>query len=157
MNRDSYLRRGGMAACAAVASLCIGGEARAETLLSCPPLLRLTPTVTVDDPPPGWRPLAWPEYHFLSGARLFDGDPAERVQLKEEEEDDGSYGWLLERSEPDRPFMLVCVYEGTEMTLAREVPAAAGRCDIRRFEEDSYGVRFGRPVTDRSRFEVSCE
>lgn len=131
--------------------------AAAEPLLSCPSFLRLTPTVTVEAPPPGWEPLAWPQYHFLSWARLFDGDPEELVQLKEEEEADGSHGWLLEPSEPGRPFVLVCVYEGTEMTLAGAVPAAATRCDIRSFDEDAYGVRFGRRVTEGSRTEVTCE
>lgn len=157
MSKPGRLRGGCIIASMFLSGVGAAGSAVAEPLLSCPSFIRLTPTVTVEEPPAGWEPRAWPQYHFLSWARLFDGDPEEMVQLKEEEEEDGSHGWLLGPSEPGRPFVLICVYEGTEMTLAAEVPAAVGRCDIRRFEEDSYGVRFGRQVTDRSRTEVTCE
>jgi hypothetical protein len=133
-----------------------GGSAFADELV-CPPNMQFVPKVDVVAAPAGFESRAFPEMHFLSGARLYDGDPDELAQLREDPGKGRDYGWAVDPPAEGRFFMLVCTYEGTEMTFVAAVPASAKRCAVGFVPEDARGMRYGAFVTKRERTEVVCK
>jgi hypothetical protein len=120
--------------------------------LRCPPHIQLTPQVAIT-PPAGFTARALPEYHWLTGADLFDGNPDERVQLKPDRIGQTDR-WDLD---PARAHTLACLYEGTDMTLTAALPLGTRRCTAATRAENSRGVRGHRVVTDRKVTEVVCQ
>jgi len=120
--------------------------------VKCPPHIRFTPQVSFT-PPSGFTARPVPEYHFLIAANLFDGNPDDRVQLQEERRGQTDL-WNLD---PKRAHTLVCLYEGTDMTISTELPIGTKRCEATTKAQDSRGVRGHRIVTDRKITEVTCQ
>lgn len=118
----------------------------AAPAFACPPHIRVTPEQRVDAPE-GWRVVPEAEMHWLRGAELFDGDPADRAQLREDGENrqQRSAWWDLDPANP-RGYFLVCRYEGIEAGLVARVPAGPRRCTAETFRDNSRGVRHGRVV-----------
>jgi len=113
---------------------------RAE--VACPPRLDLTPRVE-PRAPEGWRVIATRQTHWLRNADLCVGDPEARVQLRPEEDRARKRLWWDLGNDTHT---LVCLYEGTEVSLAAPVPAGHRRCTVETYRENSRGIRFGRPV-----------
>ena len=123
-------------------------------LIACPPHLQVE---TGDTPvvPQGWTLRPERQTHFLRGADLFEGDPAELAQLRPEEDRRARREWW-DIYDNGRPYFLICRYEGLEAGIQGEVPRAAKRCEVRTVRSDGRGVRFGREVTGPERVEVDC-
>ena len=120
--------------------------------VKCPPHIQLTPQVSIT-PPPGFTARPQPEYHWLTGADLFDGNPDDRMQLQQERRAQTDR-WDLDSK---RAHTLVCLYEGTDMTLSAPLPIGTKRCEAITKAQDSRGVRGHRIVTDRKVTEVTCQ
>lgn len=114
--------------------------AQQSPLLACPDSIRLTPAESIEAPA-GWRALPAARTHWLRGARLFAGDPAEQAELIPNFPRARNYGWTL-----DTASTLVCEYEGTEATIAAPVPAGAGRCNLATYFDNARGLRNGAVV-----------
>lgn len=115
-----------------------------STLLTCPGSLRLTPRVALEAPA-GWRALPAPQTHWLRGARLFSGDPAEEAELVPDNPRPRAYRWTLAAHAAPQPW-LVCAYEGTEASIAAAVPAAATVCLVATYHDNARGIRNGSVV-----------
>jgi len=105
-------------------ALLLNGPAIAAETFICPPFIKLTPHATVQ-PVPGWQPLPMAEHHVLTGARLFDGDPADLADLVPDKNNAAGMAWQLF---PNMSYTFVCTYAGTEMTMAAKVPTGAKQC-----------------------------
>ena len=113
---------------------------------ACPPHVRVTPQQQVAAPE-GWRVQEDAGFHWLRGAELFDGDPSERAQLREEGENrqQRMTWWDIDPANP-RGYFIVCRYEGLEAGIVARVPAGLRRCTVQTFRDNSRGVRHGRVV-----------
>ena len=113
---------------------------------SCPPHVRVTPEQRVQAPE-GWRVQADSQMHWLRGAELFEGDPADRVQLREDGGDRATRRewWDLDPANP-RTYHIVCRYEGLEAGIVAPVPRGLRRCTVETHRDNSRGVRHGRVV-----------
>ena len=124
------------------------------------PLIACPPSVEVDAGERLRAPLGWdvrPERqrHWLRGAALFEGDPADRVQLRPEQDPRTRREWW-DLGGNAQPYRLVCRYEGLESGLVAAVPAAAQRCEVSAFRENSRGMRHGRVVSGPEQVSVVC-
>jgi len=120
--------------------------------LKCPPHIQFTPQVAFT-PPPGFTARQQPEYHWLVGMDLYEGNPDDRVQLQQDRRGQTDR-WDLDAK---RSYTVVCLYEGTELTISATVPAGAKRCEATTKAQDSRGMRGQRLVTDRKITEVTCQ
>ncbi|HYF09886.1 MAG TPA: STY0301 family protein [Acetobacteraceae bacterium] len=113
---------------------------------ACPPQVQVTPEARIQAPE-GWRALPEPQWHFLRGAELFDGDPSERAQLREDSREGAARQrwWDLDPAN-SRGYHLVCRYEGLEAGITARVPAGLRRCTVETYRDNSRGVRHGRVV-----------
>lgn len=142
--------------------LVLAGAAAAQqgTRTPAPPLLTCPPSVEVlsrDEirPPNGWEVRPEPQRHWLRGADLYEGDPAERVQLQPDADRRTRREWW-DLGGNRAPYRLVCRYEGLESGIMATVPAAARRCEVSSFRENSRGVRHGRIVSGPEQVVVAC-
>ncbi len=129
-------------------------RAPAAPLIACPPQIQVE---SGDRPvvPQGWTLRAERQMHWLRGADLFEGDPAELAQLRPAEDRRAHREWW-DIFDNGRPYVLICRYEGLEAGLQAEVPRAARRCEVRAVRGEGRGVRFGREVTGPDRIEADC-
>lgn len=134
----------GLAAGAAVAQ-------PAPARFACPPSIGL-PSPLPFDPPAGWTARSGSALHWLRGARLFEGDPADGVELRPDGEGRRE-AWNLDPAA--RP-VLVCLYEGTEATLSAPVPAGAKACTVERRPSQGRGTRAGQAVTGATEVVAGC-
>lgn len=120
--------------------------APAAPAFACPPHIRVTPEQRIEAPAP-WRVQTESQMHWLRGAELFDGEPSERVQLREDGDNrqQRSAWWDMNPANP-RGHFIVCRYEGVEAGIVARVPEGLRRCTVQTFREDSRGVRHGRIV-----------
>ena len=128
--------------------------APAVPLIACPPSVEVEPGERIRAPL-GWEVRPERQRHWLRGAELFEGDPAERVQLRPDQDPRTRREWW-ELGGNAQPYRLVCRYEGLESGIMAAVPAAARRCEVAPFRENSRGVRHGRIVSGPEQVRVSC-
>lgn len=123
-------------------------------LLACPPSVEVMSRDEIRVPQ-GWEVRLERQRHWLRGADLFEGDPADRVQLRPESDPRMRRDWW-DLGGNAQPYRLVCRYEGLESGIMAGVPAAAKRCEVTRFREDSRGMRHGRAVHGPEQVAVTC-
>lgn len=123
-------------------------------LIACPPSVEVEPAERLRAPL-GWEVRPERQRHWLRGADLFEGDPADRVQLRPETGGQPRRTWW-ELGRNAQPYRLVCRYEGLAAGLVAPVPAAATLCEIRSVREDSRGMRHGRVVHGPEQVAVTC-
>jgi hypothetical protein len=123
-------------------------------LLACPPAVEVEPAERIRAPL-GWEIRPERQRHWLRGADLFEGDPADRVQLRPDADPRTRREWW-DLGGNAHPYRLVCRYEGLESGIMAAVPAAARRCEVTSFRENSRGVRHGRVVHGPERVAVVC-
>lgn len=126
----------------------------APALIACPGSIEVTPRDEIH-PPAGWTVRLERERHWLRGADLFEGDPAERVQLRPDADPRTRREWW-DLGESRQPYRLVCRYEGLEAGIMATVPAGARRCEVTSRREDSRGMRHGRVVSGPGLVVVAC-
>lgn len=117
-----------------------------EPSFACPPHLWVVAEQRIEVPQ-GWRVQPDTQMHWLRGAELFDGEPAERAQLREDGENrqQRSAWWDLAPGNT-RGYFLVCRYEGMEAGVVARVPDSMRRCTVTTYRDNSRGVRHGRVV-----------
>jgi hypothetical protein len=123
-------------------------------LLACPGAIEVEPAERILAPA-GWELRPERQRHWLRGAELFEGDPAERVQLRPDADPRTRREWW-DLGGNAQPYRLVCRYEGIEAGIMAVVPAAARRCEVTSFREQSRGVRHGRIVHGPDQVAVMC-
>ncbi len=123
-------------------------------LIACPPSVEVEPDERLRAPM-GWEVRPERQRHWLRGADLFEGDPADRVQLRPETGGQPRRTWW-DLGGNAQPYRLVCRYEGLAAGLVAAVPPAARLCEIRGFREDSRGMRHGRVVHGPEQVAVTC-
>lgn len=123
-------------------------------LLACPPSIEVLSREEIH-PPAGWEIRPEPQRHWLRGADLFEGDPADRVQLRPDAEPRSRREWW-DLGGNRQPYRLVCRYEGLESGIMATVPAAARRCEVYPIRENSRGMRHGRIVSGPEQIVVAC-
>ncbi len=124
------------------------------TLLACPRAIEVEPADRIRAPM-GWEVRPERQRHWLRGAELFEGDPADRVQLRPDADPRTRREWW-DLGGNAQPYRLVCRYEGIESGIMAAVPAAARRCEVTSFREESRGVRHGRIVHGPDQVSVTC-
>ncbi|WP_198372448.1 STY0301 family protein [Roseomonas rosulenta] len=127
---------------------------QAPPLLACPSSVEVEPADRIRTPL-GWEVRPERQRHWLRGADLFEGDPADRVQLRPEADPRTRREWW-DLGGNAQPYRLVCRYEGLESGIMAPVPAAARRCEVSSFREDSRGMRHGRVVSGPEQVAVVC-
>lgn len=123
-------------------------------LIACPPQVEVESGDRIRAPM-GWEVRPERQRHWLRGADLFEGDPADRVQLRPDADPRTRREWW-DLGGNAQPYRLVCRYEGLESGIMAAVPAAARRCEVSGFREDSRGVRHGRIVHGPEQVRVVC-
>lgn len=123
-------------------------------LLACPPQVEAEPGERIRAPL-GWEVRPERQRHWLRGADLFEGDPADRVQLRPDADPRTRREWW-ELGGNAQPYRLVCRYEGLESGVMAAVPAAAKRCEVTSLRENSRGMRHGRVVSGPEQVAVVC-
>lgn len=123
-------------------------------LIACPPSVEADPGERLRAPL-GWDVRPERQRHWLRGADLFEGDPADRVQLRPDQDRRTRREWW-DLGGNAQPYRLVCRYEGLESGLVAAVPAAAKRCEVTTFRENSRGMRHGRVVSGPDQVRVVC-
>ncbi|MBR0649991.1 hypothetical protein GXW78_09985 [Roseomonas terrae] len=123
-------------------------------LIACPPSVEVTARDEIH-PPPGWTVRPERQRHWLRGADLFEGDPAERVQLRPEADPRTRREWW-DLGDSRQAYRLVCRYEGLESGIMAAVPAGARRCEVTSRRENSRGMRQGRVVSGPEQVVVAC-
>ena len=126
----------------------------APPLIACPPSVEVLSRDEIR-PPTGWEVRPEPQRHWLRGADLFEGDPADRVQLRPDAEARGRREWW-DLGGNRQPYRLVCRYEGLESGIMAAVPAAARRCEVTGIRGNSRGMRHGRVVSGPEQVVVAC-
>jgi hypothetical protein len=87
-----------------------------------------------------------PMRHWLRGATLFDGPPAELASLRPNEDARTRRDWWeLDPANPRR-YHIICRYEGIEDGLEAMLPAGLRRCTIETYRENARAMRGGRVV-----------
>lgn len=128
----------------AIVGLAGASDARAEEV-TCPFEIDVAQALngTVD----GWTTGADPWPMELANLSLFDGPPEELFELvyddEVEDSDTWTVSWLLDAENP-RGYWVRCRYANTLVTIERQLPAGATRCDIVFEKMMSYAD--GRPV-----------
>jgi hypothetical protein len=123
-------------------------------LIACPPHVEADPGDRIRAPL-GWEIRPERQRHWLRGADLFEGDPADRVQLQPDSDPRTRRVWW-ELGGNAQPYRLVCRYEGLESGIMAAVPPAAKRCEVSSFRENSRGMRHGRAVHGPEQVAVVC-
>lgn len=123
-------------------------------LLACPGTIEVDPGDRVR-PPQGWATYTLIQHHALRGAALFEGDPAERVELVPSEDRRARRTWW-DLGGNRQPYRLVCLYEGIESGIVAEVPAGASSCEITSYREDRFLPRHGRIVDGPEHTRIVC-
>ncbi|MBW8269062.1 STY0301 family protein [Caldovatus aquaticus] len=137
--------------CAALAAALLApGRAGAQTEpFGCPRYVDVAPIADVNAPA-GWSAASRPTRRWLRGAEMFEGDPAanQRIQGRLVDQSRGTTEWTIPPG--SQAPTLVCLYQGTDVTLARVVPYGMRRCATsfarpdpfrRRTEEDNPNGR----------------
>ncbi len=151
---------------AAAILVCVAGAAPAQQVprpvprQGPPPLISCPPHLDVESGdrivvPQGWDLRPERQRHWLRGAELYEGDPADRVQLRPDQDRRTRREWW-DLGGNAQPYRLVCVYEGLQSGVMATVPERARRCEVRDVPENSRGMRHGRVVTEPRRVEVDC-
>jgi hypothetical protein len=123
-------------------------------LLACPASVEVMARDEISVPQ-GWAVRPQTQRHWLRGADLFEGDPDDRVQLEPDTEARTRREWW-DLGGNRQPYRLVCRYEGLESGIMAPVPAAARRCEVTRYRENSRGSRHGRIVSGPEQTAVAC-
>lgn len=126
----------------------------APPLIACPASVEVQPRDEIR-PPNGWEIRPETQRHWLRGAELFEGDPADRVQLRPDADPRTRREWW-DLGGNRQPYRLVCRYEGLEAGIMATVPAAARRCEVTSFRENSRGMRHGRVVSGPEQVVAAC-
>ena len=126
----------------------------APPLIACPVSVEVLSRDEIR-PPNGWEVRAEPQRHWLRGADLVEGDPADRVQLRPDADLRRRREWW-DLGGNRQPYRLVCRFEGLESGIMAAVPAAARRCEVTGIRENSRGMRHGRVVSGTEQVVVAC-
>lgn len=84
--------------------------------------------------------------HWLRGADLFDGPPAELAQLRGESNRRARRDWWDLDPANTRRYHIICRYEGLEEGLEAVLPIGLRRCTVETYREDARAMRGGRVV-----------
>ncbi|MBR0670870.1 STY0301 family protein [Neoroseomonas soli] len=126
----------------------------AVPLIACPPSIEVESGDRIRVPM-GWEVRPERQRHWLRGADLFEGDPADRVQLRPDADPRTRREWW-DLGGNQQPYRLVCRYEGLESGIMAAVPPAAKQCEVTSFRENSRGMRHGRFVSGPEQVRVVC-
>lgn len=113
---------------------------------ACPASVEVESTARIRAPE-GFTVVPDPARHWLRGADLFDGPPAERAQLRGDGGDRRTRRewWDLDPANA-RAYHIICRYEGLEEGLEAVLPAGLRRCTVETYREDARAARGGRFV-----------
>lgn len=128
--------------CAALAAgLLAPAPAAAQTdRFGCPRYVDVAPIADVNAPT-GWSASSRTTRRWLRGAEMFEGDPAANQRIRGRLVD-GSRGmteWTIPPG--SQAPTLVCLYQGTDVTLARVVPYGMRRCATTYAQPDPFRRR----------------
>jgi hypothetical protein len=116
------------ALCAAAAGLALPGTARGQPAeFGCPRYVDVAPIADVNAPA-GWSAASRLTRRWLRGAEVFEGDPAANRPLRGRivDQSRGTTEWTITPG-AETP-TLVCLYQGTDVTLTRPIPYGVRRC-----------------------------
>jgi hypothetical protein len=119
------LRVGGLTVAGVLAVV----RAVAASDADCPPAIEVEQRAA---PPVGWSLAAATGPRPLARVTFYDGPPDQLASLKYDDRTERADEWIATWHFPRNPrgYWVTCGYEGTTVTLARELPAAARRCQV---------------------------
>ncbi|WP_449226835.1 STY0301 family protein [Azospirillum argentinense] len=118
--------------------------------------IRCPPSLTVQaqpEAPGGWSPYPAKDQHAFAGVALVEGDRATQMAAPTALEPDRSLRrgrsevrqWDFPAARRSNVF-LICRYNGTQATLAIDLPRTVRRCQITE-ETDARGIVLDKPAT----------
>jgi hypothetical protein len=98
----------------------------------CPPQIEVQEKIATDAPA-GWIAQTADPIRYLGGVTVFDGDPVDKVSLVPDADrratgKDRIATWKFVK--PKNPIWLVCSYNGTGVTVAKQLPANIRMCAL---------------------------
>lgn len=122
------------------------GQPAAPGAFACPASVEVESSAQLRAPE-GFTVARAPTSHWLRGADLFDGPPAELAQLRGDGGDRRTRRewWTLDPANTRR-YHIICRYEGLEEGLEAVLPAGLRRCTVETYREDARAMRGGRVV-----------
>lgn len=122
------------------------GQPAAPPAFACPASVEVESSARLRAPE-GFTVARDPARHWLRGADLFDGPPAELAQLRGDGGDRRARRewWTLDPANTRR-YHIICRYEGLEEGLEAVLPAGLRRCTVETYREDARAMRGGRVV-----------
>ncbi len=132
------------AAVAALLPLALQHNAAAADGVTCP--AKVSVEQELIDKPADWAEAVDSLPTELAGLAVFDGPPAERVQLVQDDDIEADKTWTSVWNLPANPrgYWITCQYANTTVTLSRALPPSATRCEIVRDRMVRFGS--GQPV-----------